>query len=143
MTLSPAANVLSSKPRASTIILCMLGTLPAGYTRSRTSALLIKFDIAKAFNTIHREYILDLMQCLGFPQCWRALVSILFSSATSRVMLNSVPGDLICHGRGPTISVAIRHHHLPTASYFELAIESGLLHAIPRGSPEPLVHVCG
>jgi hypothetical protein len=36
--------------------------------RSRTPALLIKLDIAKAFDSIRWDYILDLLQRLGFPQ---------------------------------------------------------------------------
>jgi hypothetical protein len=45
--------------------------------RSKTPALLIKLDIAKAFDTVRWDYILDLMQRLGFPPRWRALFGFL------------------------------------------------------------------
>jgi hypothetical protein len=67
---------------------------------TRSPALLIKLDIAKAFDSVRWDYILDLMQRLGYPQMWHALVSQLFSTTTSRVMLNGVPRKEFIHGRG-------------------------------------------
>jgi retron-type reverse transcriptase len=68
--------------------------------RSKTPSLLIKLDIAKAFDTVRWEYILELLQRLGFPQRWRALLVTLFSTASSRIIVNGIPGKDILHGRG-------------------------------------------
>ncbi|KAK1692230.1 hypothetical protein QYE76_008927 [Lolium multiflorum] len=63
-------------------------------------ALLIKLDIAKAFDSVLWDYILDLLQRRGFPNRFRSWVALLFSSATSRVLLNGISGSTIIHGRG-------------------------------------------
>jgi hypothetical protein len=68
--------------------------------RSKTPSLLIKLDIAKAFDSVRWDYMLDLLQRLGFPQRWHALLTTLFSTAFSRVLLNGIPGKNILHGRG-------------------------------------------
>ena len=68
--------------------------------RCKTPSLLIKLDIAKAFDTVRWDYMLDLLQRLGFPQRWRALLTTLFTTASSRVLLNGIPGRDIMHGRG-------------------------------------------
>lgn len=47
-------------------------------------ALFLKLDIQKAFDTTNWSYLLEVLQALGFGPRWRELVSILFSSATSR-----------------------------------------------------------
>jgi hypothetical protein len=112
--------------------------------RNKTPALLIKLDIAKAFDTVRWDYILDLMQRLGFPQRWRALMTTLFSTASSRVILNGVPGKDILHGRGlrqgdplsPLIfDIAID----PLQRILEMATTSGLLHAMPGSLQGPRV----
>jgi len=63
--------------------------------RSRTPALLVKLDIAKAFDSVRWDYLLDIMQRRGFPPCWRAWATLLFTSATSRVLFNGIPGKVI------------------------------------------------
>jgi hypothetical protein len=50
--------------------------------------LLIKLDIAKAFNSVRWEYLLEVMTQLGFGQRWRDIISLLWGTTTSRIMLN-------------------------------------------------------
>ncbi|XP_071680370.1 uncharacterized protein [Lolium perenne] len=85
--------------------------------RRKIPALLIKLDIAKAFDTVRWDYILDLMQRLGFPQRWRALMTMLFSTASSRVLLNGIPGKDIIHDRG------LRHGDPLSPLLFDIAID--------------------
>jgi hypothetical protein len=40
------------------------------------------------------------MQKLGFGQIWRDIISGLLSSASTRVLLNGIPGDIISHRKG-------------------------------------------
>ena len=45
------------------------------------------------------DYILDLLQRRGFPSRFRNWVVDIFTSSSSRVILNGVAGPLILHGR--------------------------------------------
>ncbi|XP_020172573.1 uncharacterized protein [Aegilops tauschii subsp. strangulata] len=58
------------------------------FHRSKTPMLLFKLDIKKAFDSVRCDYLLDLLQHLGFPVRFRGWVSALLSSASSRVLLN-------------------------------------------------------
>jgi hypothetical protein len=40
------------------------------------------------------------MQQLGFGQIWRDIISGLLSTASTRVILNGIPGDIISHRKG-------------------------------------------
>ncbi|XP_010229804.1 uncharacterized protein LOC104582150 [Brachypodium distachyon] len=68
--------------------------------RAKKLALLIKLDFAKAFESVSWEYLLELMFHLGFPTRWRDWISMLFSSASSSVILNGSTGDKFFHRRG-------------------------------------------
>ena len=71
-----------------------------GFHCSNIPALLFKLDIAKAFDTVRWDYLLDLMCRQGFPQkCCDWLLSV-WASSSSRVIVNGVPGPPIQHGRG-------------------------------------------
>uniref|UniRef100_A0A453KFZ7 Reverse transcriptase domain-containing protein n=1 Tax=Aegilops tauschii subsp. strangulata TaxID=200361 RepID=A0A453KFZ7_AEGTS len=56
--------------------------------RKKTLALLLKLDIAKAFDNVSWEYILDLMQKLGFSARWRDWIALLLSTSSSSFLLN-------------------------------------------------------
>lgn len=86
--------------------------------QKHTPALLIKLDIAKAFDTVRWDYLLDLMQRLGFPPRWRAWASLIFSTATSRVLLNGIPSKEIIHGRG------LRQGDPVSPLFFDIAIDT-------------------
>ena len=68
--------------------------------RSKTPALLLKLDIAKAFDSISWEYMLELLQKLGFSARWRDWIALLLSSSNSSCILNGDPGDIVLHLRG-------------------------------------------
>jgi hypothetical protein len=74
--------------------------LATRFNRAKIPALLFKFDIRKAFDSVRWEYILELMKHMGFPARFRDWVAALFSTATSRVLLNRVADSPIAHGRG-------------------------------------------
>uniref|UniRef100_A0A453RS56 Reverse transcriptase domain-containing protein n=1 Tax=Aegilops tauschii subsp. strangulata TaxID=200361 RepID=A0A453RS56_AEGTS len=112
--------------------------------RCKTPSLLIKLDIAKAFDTVRWDYMLDLLQCLGFPQRWRALLMTLFTTTSSRVFLNGMPGRDILHGRGfrqgdPLSPLLFDIAINPLQRLLEKATESGLLSAMPGGIQGPRV----
>jgi hypothetical protein len=63
-------------------------------------SLLVKVDIARAFDSVAWPFLLKVLQHKGFPAPWRDWVSVLLSIASTKVMLTSVSGKRICHGRG-------------------------------------------
>jgi hypothetical protein len=112
--------------------------------RTRTPSLLIKLDIAKAFDTVRWDYMLDLLQRLGFPQRWRALLVTLFSTASSRIILNGIPRKDILHGRGlrqgdPLSPLLFDIAIDPLQRLLDKATESGVLSALPGGFQGPRV----
>lgn len=68
--------------------------------RTKKKALFFKLDIAKAFDSVSWEYLLELKQKMGFPPRWRNWIALLLSSATSACLLNGTQGQSISHGCG-------------------------------------------
>lgn len=67
---------------------------------TRRASLLLKVDLAKAFDTVSWPFLLHLLAFMGFSQRWRDWLSALLSTATSRILLNGRPGTKIIHARG-------------------------------------------
>lgn len=66
----------------------------------KTPCVLLKVDIARAFDSVSWPYLLEVLQHLGFSQRWRDWISILLSTASTRILHNGRPGRRICHARG-------------------------------------------
>jgi hypothetical protein len=66
----------------------------------RHPSLLLKVDIARAFDSMAWSFLIEVLQHLGFPRLWIDWVAALLSTANTKVMLNGVPGERICHARG-------------------------------------------
>lgn len=62
--------------------------------------LLLKLDIAKAFGTISWPFMLQGLQQHGFGPKWRNWLTVLLSTASTRVLLNGEPGKPIDLARG-------------------------------------------
>jgi hypothetical protein len=67
---------------------------------SKTPMLLLKLDIAKAFDSVRWEYLIEVMEKLGFGPKWRDIMALIWSTTTSRIMLNGHPGRPIKHAEG-------------------------------------------
>uniref|UniRef100_A0A453F727 Reverse transcriptase domain-containing protein n=1 Tax=Aegilops tauschii subsp. strangulata TaxID=200361 RepID=A0A453F727_AEGTS len=63
--------------------------------RRKTPVLLIKLDIAKAFDNVCWEYLLELLQALDFSARWRDWITMLLASSTSSFLLNDADGKKI------------------------------------------------
>jgi hypothetical protein len=53
------------------------------FHQAKTPMLFLKLDIAKAFDSVRWEYLIELMQVLGFRQRWRDILAILWHTTTS------------------------------------------------------------
>ena len=102
--------------------------------------MLFKLDIKKAFDSIRWDFILDLLRHLGFPNRFLDWLSILLSTASSRILLNGVPGDPIHHGRGlrqrdPLSPLLFVIGIDPLQQLPRMATDQGLLHRVQGRGP--------
>jgi hypothetical protein len=94
--------------------------------------VLLKVDIAKAFDTVSWAFLIDLLRHMGFSQRWRNWVSILLSMVSTRLLLNGNPGRRIYHAQGlrlgyllsPLLFVLVMEALI---AFFHLADARGLL----------------
>jgi hypothetical protein len=66
----------------------------------RCSCVLLKIDIAKAFDTVTWAFLLDLPRHIGFSAKWISWVSLLLSTASTKILINGRPSQHICQARG-------------------------------------------
>jgi hypothetical protein len=66
----------------------------------KSPSVLFKIDLAKAFDSVNWVFLLELLSAVGCPLRWTNWISVLLSSASTKVLLIGVPGSRICHGRG-------------------------------------------
>lgn len=62
--------------------------------------MLLKIDIAKAFDSVAWPFLIKVLQHIGFSRRWTDWISILLSTASTRVLVNGRPGRRIAHARG-------------------------------------------
>jgi hypothetical protein len=75
--------------------------------RAGKPTFFLKLDIAKTFDTVTWDYLLEVLENMGFGNRWRAWVLILLSTATSSVLLNDVRGRWFKHRTGPRHGVPL------------------------------------
>ncbi|WVZ71290.1 hypothetical protein U9M48_019892 [Paspalum notatum var. saurae] len=112
------------------------------FHRNKTPALFLKLDITKASDSISWEYLLALLEHLGFPTRWRGWIAAILTSSTSRVFLNGVPNPPLRHGRGlrqgdPLSPLLLVIAIDPLQRLLEVATEIGALAKL-RGHPPSL-----
>lgn len=66
----------------------------------RCPMILLKVDLAKAFDTVAWPFMLEVLDHIGFPLRWRDWLSAMLGSASTKVLVNGRPGRRICHARG-------------------------------------------
>lgn len=92
--------------------------------------MMLKLDIARAFDSVSWPFLLQILSHLGFGPRWREWISILLATASTRVLVNGVPGHPISHARG------LRQGDPLSLMLFTLVIEvlnSLILRAVERG----------
>ena len=66
----------------------------------KIASLFLKLDISKAFDSVAWAFLLEILEHLGFGAVWRNLISNLLKSASTQVILNGEPGEIISNQRG-------------------------------------------
>jgi hypothetical protein len=115
--------------------LCVQATVKKMH-REKTPALFMKLDIHKAFDTVNWSYLLDVLRALGFGTRWCKLVSMLFRTATSRVLINGLQGPSFHHARGvrqcdPLSPMLFILAMDPLQRMLELATQNGAISPLP------------
>jgi hypothetical protein len=63
--------------------------------------MLMKIDIAKAFDLVSWSFLLEVLQYAGFSGRWRDwMMTVILSKASSKILLNGRPWERIYHARG-------------------------------------------
>ena len=68
--------------------------------RSKQPGLFLKLDIAKAFDTVRWDYLMEVLEHFGFGSRWRGWVSALLATASTSVLLNGSRGAWFKHYTG-------------------------------------------
>jgi len=68
--------------------------------RKKIPSALYKIDIAKAFDSLDWTFLLQLLSHMGFSNRWTNWISVILSTASTKIILNGSPGRRICHARG-------------------------------------------
>jgi hypothetical protein len=112
-------------------------SLARAFRQAKTPALMIKLDIEKAFDSVSWEFLLELLKKLGFGQRWRNWLSMLLSSASTRILINASFSEILKHKRGlrqgdPLLPLLFTLVMDCLADILSAAVSSGLLK--PMGS---------
>ena len=68
--------------------------------RRKQPGLFLKLDIAKAFDSVRWDYLMEVLEQFGFQSKWRAWVSILLATSSTSVILNGCKGNWFRHYTG-------------------------------------------
>ncbi|KAM0928574.1 hypothetical protein ACQ4PT_002562 [Festuca glaucescens] len=66
----------------------------------RIPSLLLKVDVAKAFDSISWPFLLSVLRQCGFGQRWIRWIALLLRSASTSVLVNGCAGSTFRHGHG-------------------------------------------
>jgi hypothetical protein len=64
------------------------------------SCILLKVDIAKAFDSVAWPFLLEVLEHMGFPRSWRDWTAVILSLTSMKVLVNGFLGQRIYHARG-------------------------------------------
>jgi mannosylglycoprotein endo-beta-mannosidase len=68
--------------------------------RQQQPGIFLKLDLAKAFDSVRWDFLMEVLTRFGFGPRWRSWVSTLLSSSSSSIMLNGARGQWYKHFRG-------------------------------------------
>ncbi|WVZ90178.1 hypothetical protein U9M48_036505 [Paspalum notatum var. saurae] len=56
--------------------------------RKKVSCVLLKVEIARAFDSVSWPFLLELLEHIGFPRHWRDWISLLLQTSSTKILLN-------------------------------------------------------
>ena len=65
--------------------------------RKKIPCALFKVDIAKAFDSVDWRFLLAILKHMGFSRRWINWISLILSTASTKIILNGNLGQRICH----------------------------------------------
>jgi len=68
--------------------------------QKKKPAALLKIDISKAFDTVNWRFLIDLLQHMGFSRRWQNWISLILSTASTKIIVNGSLGRRISHAKG-------------------------------------------
>jgi hypothetical protein len=68
--------------------------------RSKRSGVLLKLDLARAFDSISWSFLFEVLRRMGFGERFLKWIALLLYTANTKVMVNGMPGGRIYHTRG-------------------------------------------
>ena len=100
--------------------------------RHKRPGLFLKLDIAKAFDSVRWDFLMEVLEQFGFQPKWRAWVSILLATSSTSVLLNGSRGNWFKHFKGlrqgdplsPMLFIMVME---PLQRLFHIATMDGLL----------------
>ena len=70
------------------------------WRRNKLQGVILKLDFEKAYDTINWEYVLDLMDLMGFGQKWCAWIKECISTPQVSILVNGSPTSEVPMSRG-------------------------------------------
>ena len=106
------------------------------FHKTKKATILLKLDIANAFDSVSWTYLLDMLRARGFSARWREWIAMLLRTSSSRVLINGGLSELVVHRKGlrqgdpisPFLFVLAMD---PLQRIMNLATENGLLSKLP------------
>jgi mannosylglycoprotein endo-beta-mannosidase len=100
--------------------------------RAKVPSLLLKLDVAKAFDSVSWPFLVSVLRQRGFGPRLIGWIILLLSTARTRVVVNGSPGEPFAHGRGlrqgdpisPLLFIIVMN---VVSAMFRAAEDSGLL----------------
>jgi mannosylglycoprotein endo-beta-mannosidase len=70
------------------------------FHKTKKPSILLKLDLAKAFDSVSWTYLLDMLKARGFGNRWREWIAMILASSTSQVLINGIASEFVIHRRG-------------------------------------------